>query len=501
MKKFLIPFFAGALLITSCSRDGSATPAPAPTPPATVVPDKINDFVWKGLNSWYYWQKDVAQLADSFDDNPTTYANFLNGKKPDELFYSLLHQYKTVDRFSWIVSDVNQLLAGFSGESKSSGLDMGFYLKESGNNVNVVAIVNYVVPNSPASQAGMKRGDVISAVNGADLTVNNYTQLLSDSFKATVAKEVTQTTTGIVTSGVEREATINAVVLQEDPVAFTKVFNYDGKKIGYLVYNGFQANYNDELNAAFGRLKTEGVTELILDLRYNGGGSVSSAVALGQMITGGHTGKPYVIMDFNDKHKVENYTANLSSDVNIYSYSNGTTSNTGKEAINSLNLSRVYVLTARGTASASELTIMGLKPYINVVTIGSETYGKYVGSITLYDSPSSDYTNGNTRNTSHTWAMQPITFAYYNGRKDAHPTAGIPADYGISPFKHFGVMKEFGNVADPSLNKALELITGKVQTTGRMVEYNNPRGFIGDSNTLKQFGTELYIHDMKEFKK
>jgi hypothetical protein len=95
--------------------------------------------------------------------------------------------------------------------------------------------------------------------------------------------------------------------------------------------------------------------------------------------------------------------------------------------------------------------------------------------------------------------MQPITFAYYNGRMDAHPAKGIPADYGVSPFKHFGVMKEFGNVADPSLNKALELITGKVQTSGRMVEYNNPRGFIGDTNTLKQFGTELYIHDMKEF--
>src|SRR5690606_13507862 len=144
----------------------------------------------------------------------------------------------------------------------------------------------------------------------------------------------------------------------------------NGKNIGYLVYNGFQSNYNDELNAAFGQMKADNVTDLILDLRYNGGGSVETATALGQMVTGQFTGSPYVNLDFNDKHNQYDETDNLSTTVNTYSYSSGGVQNTGAMPVNSLNLNRVYVLTSSGSASASELTIQGLKAYINVTTIG-----------------------------------------------------------------------------------------------------------------------------------
>ncbi len=495
MKKTLrypLLIIVGLLLIVSCNRGDDEPTAPSETA------DPINNFVWKGLNSWYYWQKDVPNLADSFGRSGQ-YASFLNGKTPDNVFYSLLYNYPNTDRFSWIVSDVDALQQQFSGISKDSGMNVSLFYKDSGN-VNVVGIINYVVPGSPAANAGLVRGDVVSEVNSAPLTTNNYRQLFDENFTVTIANSVSVTSTGVVTSGEKRKVSVTAVVLQENPVAYYKKFEVNGKKIGYLVFNGFQSVYNDELNAAFAQMKTDGVGDLVLDLRYNGGGSVETAIALGQMVTGNFTGSPYVIYDFNDKHNQYDETSVLKSSVNTYTFANGQTQSTGPQNINSLNLNKVYVLTSRGTASASELTIKGLRAYINVVTVGAETYGKFVGSITLYDSPGSDYTSDNSRNTSHKWAMQPIVFSYLNGKREANPSnGGIAPDYAIDSYSYFGTLKEFGNTSDLALSKAIELITGvrlnRMATERAPFSLNND--FVGNSKTLKKFGTELYIDKLK----
>ncbi len=500
IKKYILIFGAAALL-ASCSRDED--PVPQTNPETAVTPVRANDFVWKGLNSWYYWQKNVPTLGDSYFKTPTEYANFVNSKKTDDLFYSLLYDYPNKDRFSWIVPDYKTLIAQFNGVSKNSGMDLSLYLKNSGN-TDVVALINYIVPNSPAAAAGLKRGDVLSAVNGAPLTVNNYTALFSDNFSVTVAQNVSVTSAGITTSGSAKTVSITAVVLEENPVAYYETKKINGKNIGYLVYNGFQSNYNDELNAAFAKMKQDNVTDLILDLRYNGGGSVETAVALGQMVTGQFTGNPYVILDFNDKHNQYDSTDKLASTVNTYTYSSTGSQKTGTEAINSLNLTRVYVLTSSGSASASELTIQGLKAYINVTTIGAETYGKFVGSITLYDSPTSDYTDVNTRNTSHTWAMQPITFSYYNGKKEENPiSGGIKPTFAFAPGEYFGKLKEFGDESgDVALAKALQLITGQSSSASKMGSVYSPNiRFFGSNSTLTPFGSELYLeHPGKNLK-
>lgn len=501
LKKFLV-LFATTALLASCSRDDNPTPQPQPDP--NVTPVSINDFVWKGLNSWYYWQKTVPALADNSFKTPNDYANFVNSKKPEDLFYGLLYDYPNKDRFSWIVPDYKELNAQFSGVSKSAGMDVSLYLKNEAG-VDVVAIVNYVISKSPADAAGIKRGDVISGINGAPLTVNNYQGLFGDQFSITVAQNVTVTTAGIVTSGTAKTANVTAVVLEENPVAYYETKTINGKKIGYLVYNGFQSNYNDELNDIFGTMKMDNVTDLILDLRYNGGGSVETAVALGQMVTGQFTGSPYVILDFNEKHNQYDSTDKLATTVNTYNYTSSGSQDTGPVPINSLNLNRVYVLTSNGSASASELTIQGLKAYINVTTIGGETYGKFVGSITLYDSPTSDYTDVNKRNMTHTWAMQPITFSYYNGKKQENPiSGGIIPTFAFAPADYFGKLKEFGDATgDVALAKALELITGQSSSAKRMVSSNNPKlKFLGTNSTLTPFGSELYLeHPGKHLKK
>ncbi len=114
----------GALLTLSCSNnddpDGPVNP--------NVSDVKVQDFVWKGLNSWYFWQSSVSKLGDKAFSSNSDYVNYLNGKKPSDLFYSLLNDYPNTDRFSWIVEDVNELLSGFSGVSKSAGYDFNLYL-------------------------------------------------------------------------------------------------------------------------------------------------------------------------------------------------------------------------------------------------------------------------------------------------------------------------------------------------------------------------------------
>lgn len=482
--KYALMLIFSSLVLVGCSREDPTpepTPTPTPTPEPPVVtekPDEINDFVWKGLNSWYYWQKDVENLADSKATNTEEYIKLVNGKSPDKLFYSLLHEYGTTDQFSWIEKD-NEIVsnAQYMAEVEATtGLDLGVFGKGGGSS-NYVALVNYVVPGSIADKEGVKRGDVITKVNGQYLTQSNYNQLFGASFSITRAQNASFDGSKITTTDRSENIAISQTQMDENPIAHYEVIKKGGRNIGYLVFNGFDIDYNDELNAVFGQMKQDGVNELILDLRYNGGGSVSTALGLGQMITGGFTGHNYIFMDFNDKHNNYDGYDVLSNSISIYDVVDGHQEATGEvQAINSLNLPKVYVLASFQSASASELTIIALKKFIDVEVIGYLTVGKFVGSNTLYDSPDRDFLSYEERNKNHTWQMQPITFAYYNNAKDPHPTVNlsdgsvvpgiIPSsqDNLIHPFNWVGNVKEFGNPTDPELGRALELITGSSAT-------------------------------------
>lgn len=492
--KYLFNALFLTLVFISCSRDdnndsGSTT---------TTKPDEINNFVWKAMNSWYYWQPNVPNLADSFDDNLTSYANFLNGKTPDKLFYSLLYQRETVDRFSWIENNNEIVYSSKIAEvEKSGGFDIGIYPKDN-TNTNAVALVNYVVPNSPAALAGLKRGDVITKVNGSPLTLSNSSLLYNSQVNITLAATVQLLSTGIITTDKTSSISITQADIDENPVAYYEKKVYGTKNIGYLVFNAFKADYNDELNAAFAQMKTDGINELVLDLRYNGGGSLETAIALAGMINNNFSGSPYVYLDFNNKHNSEDGFDYLSNQVNTYSLVNNRPEKSGTQAINSLNLTKVYVLVNFQTASASELTVQCLKKYVNVVTIGYDTVGKFVGSITLYDSPAQDYTSYANRNTKHNWQLQPITFSYYNKDKDVNPTY-INPDYAINPYSIFNNLTAFGDVRDPFLKKALELITGQTfrmsNTATSSFENKNLQRF-NPTNAAKG----LYIQDFQNFR-
>jgi C-terminal processing protease CtpA/Prc len=494
--KYIVKILIVVLVFTACSKDPDSDSKEATTP------DEINNFVWKAMNSWYYWQSNVPDLSDSKITSTTAYNNFINGKTPDALFYSLLYQRGTIDRFSWIENSNEIVQASKIAEvEKKGGFSYAIYPKDA-SNTNMVALINYIVPGSPAALAGLKRGDVITKINGSQLTSSNYGQLENTQITITLAASVQFTSSSLVTTDKAGTVTVTKSDIDENPIAYYEKKVYGAKNIGYLVFNGFKSDYNDELNASFAKMKSDGINELVLDLRYNGGGSLETAVALAQMINGSFTNKPYAYLDFNNKHNNEDGYENLSDKVNIFNLVDNEPTFQREETINSLTLSNIYVLVSFQTASASELTIQCLKKYINVVTIGEETVGKFVGSNTLYDSPASNYTSYANRSTKHKWQLQPITFSYYNKDKDPNPTKIIP-DYEINPYSIFLNLVEFGNVKDPYLNKALELITGQtIRTTAKndnssvSLKIDNLAAF-NPTNTAKG----LYIEDFKRLKK
>lgn len=511
IRKYIFLLAISSLSIFTACRGDDPTPTPTPKPTPTEKPDPVNDFVWKAMNSWYYWQANVPSLADSYKSDNAKYVSLINGKTPDKLFYSLLYQYGKMDRFSWIENN-NKIInptSRIAEVEKDSGLHIGIYPKGQ-NSSNYVALVHYVVPGSSAANAGIKRGDVITKINGAYITDGNMGGFDADSYSVTRAETVVLSADAngyAVLTTTDKSESISLVTtdIDENPIAFSKVFELGGKKIGYLVYNGFKIDYNSQLNAKFAEFKAAGINELILDLRYNGGGSLTTALGLAQMINGNYTNQNYVYLDYNDKHNIWDGFDTLSNKLEIFKVVNGHPEKTGEESVNSLSLPRVYILQSFQTASASELTISSLNKYVPVTTVGWYTVGKFVGSHTLYDSPNDDWTNYEKRNTAHNWQLQPITFAYYNKDKDAHPvdTGGdvtITPNNRIHPYYAFNNIKEFGNTSDPELKKALELITGTtLRTAGISYPEMNPnvRVVTKEKNPAKG----LYINDINEYLK
>ena len=424
-------------------------------PPANL---EVNDFVWKGLNLYYLWQAEVPNLGDNKFATQTDLNNFLKGYTEPEDLFDALRVDPSIDRFSWIVSDYLELEGQLQGTTKNDGVDFGLYLKSSGSN-EVFGWVRYIVPNSDASAKDIKRGAIFYGVNGTQLTASNYQSLLLNSENYTL--NLADYNNGAITPN-GKSVNLTKTVLNENPVLINNVIESGGHKIGYLMYNGFYPNYDTQLNEAFASLKSKGVTDLVLDLRYNSGGSVLSSARLASMITGQFTGKVFSKQRWNDK--VNSYFESEDPEAlkNLF------TNTVGTAPLNSLNLNKVYILTTKSTASASELVINGLKPYIDVVQIGDITTGKNVGSITIYDSPTFGKEN---RNPNHRYAMQPIVLKIVNAADFGDYFNGLTPTYALKEnLANLGVL---GTASEPLLSTAIGKITG----TAKMVKTTQGKTF------------------------
>ncbi|MFY0483138.1 S41 family peptidase [Flavobacterium sp. PLA-1-15] len=470
--KALILFIVVAFSFQSCDDKDDSLGV------ATEV--EIDDFIWKGLNLYYLWQEDVPDLADDRFANQSELNDFLAASQgPETLFQNLLYKPvsqfpvpQAVDRFSVLVDDYTYLENLFQGVSTHNGVEFGLRYKE-GSTTYIYGWVKYIIPGSDAANKEIQRGDIFYAVNGTPLTVNNYQGLLnSQSYTLNLAEY----DEGAITPN-GQSVSLTKTELTENPVLLSDVIETGSHKVAYLMYNGFTANFDQQLNAAFGTFLAEGATDLVLDLRYNGGGSVQTATYLASMITGQFTGQLFAKQQWNSK---------VEAAIDASRFINNFTNTMASGGINSMNLSRVYILTAPGTASASELIINGLKSYINVIQIGDITTGKNVGSITLYDSP--DFSRDN-RSRRHKYAMQPLVFKTINKDGFGEYQDGLPPTILLK--EDIGNLSQLGNPAEPLLSTAIGLITNNA----RMLKSSPQKATkdFKDSKSMKHFVTDMYV--------
>lgn len=433
---------------------------------------EIKDFVWKGMNLYYLWQTDVPDLADNRFANQTELNAFLDPfANPTELFNALRVPAPT-DRFSVIYSDYSVLEGILSGNTLNNGMDYGLRFK-SGSTSDIYGWVRYIIPNSDASTKTIARGNIFYAINGTPLTIDNYRALLAND---TYTVNFADFANGAITPN-GQSLSLTKTALAENPILLNTVITQGTHNIGYLMYNGFFPNYDNQLNTAFGSFISQNVTQLVLDLRYNSGGSVTTATKLASMITGQFSGQLFAKQQWNAKAQAFFLANNPASLENKF-----------VAGLNSLNLTKVYILTSKSSASASELVINCLKPYVDVIQIGDVTTGKNIGSITIYDSPTYAKTNANPN---HKYAMQPIVLKIVNKDNFGDYTAGLapmPANLLPENFNNLGVL---GNIDEPLLNAAINKIIASGKMMPQIPSFIE-RDFI-DAKSINPLGSEMYV--------
>lgn len=451
----------------------------------------VNRWIYENMSVYYLWNDKLPVLA------PAQYE-----VNPDIFFDKILYKYDAQsnpdgDRFSWIQDNYVELLNSLSGVSS---YDIGFeyqpYYIVNGN-PEVEMRITYTKRGSDAETKGVKRGHCIRAVNGITITDKNYRDIFSGSSDKRLSRVryVQNPETGELTLEELDDVTVKMnSQFAENPVYLDSIYTFDNKKIGYLVYNFFSHDKGDnsyeydlQLMQVLAEMKSKGVTEMILDLRYNSGGAVSSAVALASVLVKNHSTNNVMARAKYNVLLEESLRKEYGDDF-FYTYfqSKIVKKDGATIEIPLLNLSNLYVITGKRTASASELIINGLKPYMdNIILIGDKTVGKNVGSISIY----------NEKDERNKWGMQPIVVKYLNSLGYSDYTSGFSPnpDNFINEFNY--ELVELGNTNDPLLNRAIELITGNrnllekpIKTTKYTLPLAKPKG-------LEQFNMRDDIHE------
>lgn len=394
----------------------------------------IENFIYRGLNYFYLYKADTPELANDNFANQGELNTFLNSFETPESLFSFLKSPQ--DRFSLLVANYNELEDALNGVSLNNGMEFGLVYYPN-NSSNVFGYIRYVLPGTDAESKNLERGMIFNSIDGQQLTDTNFSELLSlNSYQIGLATfngtEITPTGESIAL--VKQQYT-------ENPILIAETLTVEGQKIGYLMYNAFTRDFDSQLNGVFAQFKADAITDLVIDLRYNGGGSVETAIDLSSMITGQFYNQVFANEEWNTDRQAE-YASPKLFDNQIF---------TG-EAINSLNLTKAYVLTTKRSASASELVINGLNPYIDMTQVGDTTTGKYQASFLLYDAPAPNFSKSQA-NPGHTYAMLPLVFKTSNAIGFTDYAEGLFPDIQLKEnYTNLGVL---GDVNEPLLAAAL----------------------------------------------
>jgi C-terminal processing protease CtpA/Prc len=494
MKKYILFLLFVGILTESCKKnDDSPIIEEEEIVEEEVVEEEVDiqvqDFMWATLNAYYFWQGNVPVLADNRFATFVEYESYLKSH-PDPENFLLDELLFPEDRFTFYSDDYKELTNLLSGISKSNGLEFG--LSRIGNSDDVFGFVEYVIKDSDASTKDIKRGDYFIGVNGTELTVNNYIELLfgeNDTYTLDMATIENNT---ISPNG--KEVTLTKQEgLVEDPILLNTVFNIGDKRIAYLMYNSFTPGSGEALNNVFADFKGQNVTDLVLDLRYNSGGRVSTAIILSSLIYGTNTDQLFYRDRYNDKIQALFEPGDLE---NNFVATTGTANGNSNSPLNTLNLNTVYILATGASASSSELVMVGLEPYMNVVHIGTTTVGKNEGSLTFVDDPANgnfyDPEREDQINPENQWALQPIVSKSENSAGFSDYSDGLIPDIELEEdVTNLGVL---GDVNEPMLARAIQEITGIGAKRG--FDVSMPVNLVSSSKLYDERNTALILNGL-----
>ena len=335
------------------------------------------------MDETYLWYQDIPAV-DPVSYTPAAYGgsvfNALRAYFLDLTTPKRTASGKFVDEFSFAVPTAVRL-------NQQAGISSGYgirfaRLNDPNNTATLVIRVLYVEPDSPGDLAGVQRGDTVKSVDGVD--INDKTQAGVAKINAGLSPTTAVKTTTFGLQAADADAPCDVTVVSSanvkvSPVEFTKTLKVGTNTVGYLTLNSFSiASAQGQLIESIKQLKSAKVNELVLDLRYNGGGFLAISNQLSWMIGDASlAGKVYEKTSCNDKNKLEN--CNTESDFIQQTLGDSANNVVGGQALPQLGLKRVFVLTTASTCSASEALVNGLSPFLQVIRIGSTTCGKPYG--------------------------------------------------------------------------------------------------------------------------
>jgi carboxyl-terminal processing protease len=411
-RRFTLPITLSVLVaLSGCGGGSSSTPTESTAATATDQCSTLGqvEFVRTTLQDIYLWYTQLPDPDPAGFNSPEAYLDAV--------------RYSPIDTsYSYIASKAAS--DAFFSDSQFIGIGVS-YRQTGASELRVVQTFD----GSPAADAGMARGDYIEAINGrttADLLSTGGMSTIFGPDEVGVPVTMAWRTPG----GPQQQATLVKRLVTIPTVSTVAVYKVGGLRVGYIFFRNFVTPSIEALNAAFDQLLVEGATDLVLDLRYNGGGFVSVAQHLGSLIGGRSTsGETLVRFTHNDKNTARNDSVPF------------------EDKPNALEVPQLVVITTGGSASASELIINGLRPFMNVTVVGSRTFGKPVGQYNF------DFCAK---------VLFPVSFVGENAAGEADYFDGIPADCAAPDDLDHAI----GDTNEASLAEALSFLrTGRCSAT------------------------------------